>query len=173
MSAFLIAAALASAAAPPAAPIENFKSPNSLTGVAKPTTAEVKRRGGRLYLRLEQVTQNATARVFLSCSRGRATIRAGIVTTPDISEERAEGAERSYLELDWRRVLAARGRRGLRLDGNTVWISRDVPTRTLSLLPRTRTLGLWVENGGVWRWGALMDLRSVHPQIGNFVKSCR
>ena len=161
------------AGAASAAPEENFKTPGSLTGIAKPTTVEVRSRAGRPYLRLEQVAQKGTARLLLFCSHGKFSLRGGIVTLPEVTRQRAEEAVRSYLELDWREVLPRRGRQGLLPDGNVLWLSRDVPARTLAALQRTDTLGLWVENHGIWRWGALMDLRAVQPKLRKFVRSCR
>jgi hypothetical protein len=140
---------------------------------SQPTTAETGVRGGRPYLFLEQIHDNGTARVHLFCRNRKLAIDSGIVTQPEVTDERASRAQRTYLELDDRELLPVSGRRGLRTDASVMWVSRELRAGVAQALARADELGSWVDLDATWRWGAYMDLKTVRPRIADFVRNCR
>jgi hypothetical protein len=137
------------------------------------TTAEIKLTEGRPYLRLEQVHHDVTSRLILFCESGQVSVGAGIVTSPESSRAHASEAARSYLEFDAQEVLAVAGEAGAEASDSTLWLYRDLSARQLEALRATTILGIWVENGGPMRWGAMMDLKPVQPNLAYFVENCR
>ncbi len=138
------------------------------------TNAKTKYDNGRPYLSLEQVHFNFTARARLSCSKGRLRVSGAVLPAPDLTQDQASEARRSYLELnDDRQIMPIPGSRGLRQDGNMLWVSRDIAPRLRRDLARADTLGSWVDLSYMWRRGAWIDLRPVRPKIEKFLEACR
>lgn len=138
----------------------------------QPTTAEIKIVDGRSYLRLEQEHHNVTARVLLTCVPDGVSVLAGIVTNPIVTAEHDGWQHRSYYELDGSERFVVRGG-GTQAKDSVLWIDRDISNSDAQQLLRTATLGIWVENGGPMRWGAMMDLKAVHDRINYYLENCR
>jgi hypothetical protein len=137
-----------------------------------PTTAEIKLADGHPYLRLEQETEAVTARVVVICGPRGVSLLAGIVTNPELSAEHEYWKARSYLEFDGTETFVIKGG-GAKAKDSVLWIQRDMSDADAKRLLKTSTLGMWVENGGPMRWGAIIDLKSVHEKIAYFLDSCR
>jgi hypothetical protein len=137
------------------------------------TTAEIKVKEGQMYLRLEQRHHNVTARVLLFPAPDGFAVVAGIVTSKELSEMKTLSPARNYLELDWNEFLPADGSQGLYVDDCTIWVTRALPEEMIAAFMRSETVGIWLENGGPMRWGAMMDLVPVQSAISDFVDGCR
>jgi hypothetical protein len=137
-----------------------------------PTTAEIKLANGIPYLRLEQVQYNVTARVILTCYEHRYSILGGIVTNPDNAEWMSNWQHRAYLEFDNDEKYVKSGVGSSKASDSTLWIDRDVSVEDAHRLLTTKTLGMWVENGGPMRRGAMIDLVPVHDKIDYYLKNC-
>ncbi len=136
------------------------------------TTAEIKLAGMTPYLKLEQVRMNVTSRVLLFCSDKIIGVAAGVVTTPELSRDKAESVVRSYLEIDRKEVGPVAGPKGVSADGSVLWVRRQLDAEGTRRLIAARSLDAWTENGGAMRWGAQMDVSPVSAQIGSFVHNC-
>lgn len=140
---------------------------------ALPTKAEIKLTDGMIpYLRLEQDQDSGTARVLMLCEAGTVHVSGGIVTTPELTQSRASGAQRSYFEVDNREALALPAPTGLIPRDSTLWIDRKLNAATAASVSGARTLGLWTENGSAFRWGLEIDLVPVKEQVAKFVQNC-
>lgn len=138
-----------------------------------PTTVEIRMSGAAPYLRLEQSHATVTARALLGCDAGKIGLMAGIVTTPELSQERWEGLQRNYLEdADGRELLPSSGQVGAKAVGSVLWLDRSLDQASLGRLLSASQLGIWTENGGPMRWGATLDLRPAKEKLRYFVSNC-
>lgn len=138
-----------------------------------PTTAEIKLAEGQPYLKLEQTYNDFTSRVLITCKDSDKQILAGIVTTPENSNEQIGYFGNSYLEFDGTEYRLIADSKGADVEGSVIWLGRPLDAVGASLLRTSDTLGIWLHNGGPMRWGAYMNLKSVRPQIENFLRNCR
>lgn len=138
-----------------------------------PTTAEIKVREGHMYLRLEQIHHNVTARILIHPGVDNFAVTAGIVTTKELTATKALAPTRNYLELDWDELLPLEGPEGVYAEDCTIWITRSISIDMMTTLLRSETMGIWLENGGPMRWGAMIDLAPVRSAITDFVDGCR
>lgn len=136
------------------------------------TTAEIKLANGIPYLRLEQEQHNVTARVILTCVDRKYSIFGGIVTTPEGAKEMSAWQDRAYLEFDGDQKYAQSGTESSKSNDSTLWINRDISSEDARRLIRTKTLGMWVENGGPMRRGAMINLHSVSEKIKYYLDNC-
>ena len=139
------------------------------------TTAEIKIAAGFPYLKLEQVSKDATARVLFNCKDGKVIlIMAGIVTTASRSNELRKWLTKSYLEVDQStEFLVSNSQSDTLVSQDTLWLMRANPKFTdLLKIAEADKLGLWTEDGGNMRWGAMMDLIPVKQKYINFLKQC-
>lgn len=134
-----------------------------------PTTAEIKLMDGKPYLRLEQEHYNVTTRVLLLQEAGQFEMMAGIVTSEDAAAEHS-GALRSYIEFDNEEVLCVEGG-GVSAHDCTVWLSRALDLDVLPRISESNVIGMWVENGGPFRWGTTLDLRPVRKELIDFIEN--
>lgn len=138
----------------------------------EPTTAEIKLTGRRAYLRFEQVRDKVTTRLLLNCIEGGVAIMAGIVTNPEVSVSKRDGATRNYLDLDGEEVLPMPHASGMSVVESTLWIERSLSAGYTRKLLDAEIVGAWTENGGPFRWGAFIDLKKVRPKLKEFVSNC-
>jgi hypothetical protein len=138
----------------------------------EPTTAEIKLSEGWPYLRLNQNHNDFTARVLVYCFDGEFHLASGIVTTPALSRDQAATFGTSYLYFDDTQFSPVSQSRGHEAVDSTIWIERPLNRQGLSLLQNSQRLGIWLNNGGAFQWGAHMDLTQVRTQIRNFVSNC-
>lgn len=139
----------------------------------QPTVAEIKLNGGSPYLKLEQQYDNVTSRVLLLCDKDGFEIMAGIVTTPELSFEKMQQSEKSYIEFDLTEFAPMRSPSGLVVNGSVLWVERALSPKALSMLQSNASIGMWTENGGAMRWGAFLDLKPVRAKIVDFIRNCR
>lgn len=138
-----------------------------------PTIAELKINEGMPYLKLEQNHHDVTARVLIMCDNERFSVMGGIVTTPEHSTEQLSFFGISYLEFDQTQYGRVSSSAGADAQGSVIWIDRNLDATGFGLLKKAETLGVWLENGGVMRWGAYLDLKPVRKQIDSFLLNCR
>lgn len=137
------------------------------------TTAEIKMNGLDPYLKLEQVHSNVVARVLFGCYQGRITVSAGIVTTPELSSDKHELLTRSYFEIPQTgELLAKSGSTSTAVAGSVLWLNRLPSNTDLIAIITSDELGIWTENGGPMRWGAMIDLRPAREKMVYFAKNC-
>jgi hypothetical protein len=138
-----------------------------------PTTAEVKLADGFPYLKLEQQHHDVTSRILITCDESKFGIMGGIVTTPENSAEQISYFGISYIEFDQTQYRRENSSAGAEHEGSTIWVSRELDSNGLILLKKSATLGMWLENGGVMRWGAFLDLKPVRATVDNFLANCQ
>ena len=138
-----------------------------------PTTAEVKLAEGLPYLKLEQQHHDVTSRVLIMCDGAQFSVMGGIVTTPENSVEQMSYFSTSYLEFDETEYGHNKSLTGAEHEGSTVWISRELDSDGLELLKRSEMLGMWMQNGGLMRWGAFIDLKPVRTNVDSFLANCQ
>jgi hypothetical protein len=138
----------------------------------QPTTAEIKLAGMQPYLRLEQVHHDVTTRVLILCHQRQIEGMFGIVTNREITASRYATTNKSYLAFDDVERLVSFGQTGLRAEDSVLWVRRPLNRADLALLGRTRSLEVWTENGGAFRWGGNIELSDVQSDIARFVAGC-
>ncbi|MDH1691414.1 hypothetical protein [Acinetobacter junii] len=136
------------------------------------TVAEIKLYGTHPYLKLEQVHSDVTSRVLFMCENNRASMLAGIVTTPELSADKQAGLARSYLETESGELLVSQGRAGTSAKDSVLWLDREPTNSDLLKILQANQLGIWTENGGPMRWGATIDLRPAREKLIYFIKNC-
>ena len=136
------------------------------------TTAEIKMSGMIPYLRLEQVHSDHTSRVLFMCRPQGLMMSFGIVTTPDKTEMKFSGVQRSYFEIDFKEAMSLDDQIGVSGQDSVLWIERTLDAPTLLLLTKASELDGWTENGGAMRWGGKMDIRGVRANIIAYAKNC-
>jgi hypothetical protein len=138
-----------------------------------PTTAEIKMAGLNPYLKVEQSHSDVTARVLFGCNQGNVTISAGIVTTPELSRDKQSMLSRSYLETpEAGELLVKIGNSGATAVDSVLWLDRTLNKSDWIAIVKANELGIWTENGGPMRWGAMIDLRSAQEKILYFSENC-
>lgn len=154
-------------------------SPNQaeIIGIAdngtSPPTAITKIRDGYPYLRLEQEFNDVTSRVLIICSDGHHDILAGIVTTPEMSQEWVDYFGTSYLYFDEEQYLPITESRGHAAEGSVIWLDRPLNDRGVSLLRNSDILGIWLNNGGPMQWGAHIEIGKLRREINDFLDNCQ
>jgi hypothetical protein len=137
------------------------------------TTAEIKMSGLTPYLKIEQNHNEVMARVLFNCESHKVVISAGIVTTPELSQAKRAGLVRNYLETTPGDVLLEQKGDALTYAVDSVlWLRRALSRSDLTSILKADSLGIWTENGGPMRWGAMIDLRSAKEKMLYFAKNC-
>ena len=133
-------------------------------------TAEIKLVAGTPYLKLEQVQENATARILLLCESGIILVQAGIVTTEDNTKELSAWNRVYYIELSDKSRLQGKTLTPVK---DTIWVGIDpiTPGDRLAIL-KSDILDIWLENGGAFRRGAQMNITPIKVGIQNFFSNC-
>jgi hypothetical protein len=138
-----------------------------------PPTAEIKLRDGYPYLRMEQSFNDVISRVLVMCVDGEFGLMAGIVTTPELSQEQVGYFGTSYLYFDDEQYLPITGSRGHAAEGSVVWLDRPLNGRGISLLRQSEVLGIWLNNGGPMQWGTHIQIGKVRKEINEFLNNCQ
>lgn len=138
-----------------------------------PPTAVIRIRDGYPYLRMEQTFNDVTSRVLLMCIGGEFGVLAGIVTTPEISQEQVGYFGTSYIYFDGEQYLPISGSRGHAAEGSVIWLDRPLNNRGLSLIRNSDILGIWLNNGGPMQWGAHIEIGKLRGEINDFLDNCQ
>lgn len=134
------------------------------------TTASIRLWKGVPYLRIEQISHNVTARILVFYNDGLFSVMGGIVTTAEVAAENIGCYYKSCIEFDDTRLLSSNF---ASIDGDTIWVERDLDDKTVLALKSAAHIGVWLESNGAVRWGALADIHGIANDIAYFIDNCQ
>ena len=138
----------------------------------KPTTYEIKLMGLSPYIKIEQIRKDVGTRVLLYCDTGKLVMEAGIVTTPEASAEHMRSINRSYIETTSNpHLLDIKSNQNVTASGHVVWLIRVLDNSEFLSIANSEKIGIWTENGGVLKWGAILDIKPIRKKLMAFKNS--
>ena len=141
------------------------------------TTAEIKlmtqpKMKQKPYLKIEQVRAEGTGKLLFYCIDNTMHLQAAIITNEDSASRHINNVKRNYFELDDGKFLVREGGTSVYAKNDTLWFKRKLYGEDISRILHSNVMNIWIENGGVMRWGLQIDTYPIKEKMTKFVKSC-
>ncbi len=141
------------------------------------TTAEIKlmtkpKMEQKPYLKIEQVRAEGTGKLLFYCLNNTMYLQGAIITNTDSAGRHGNNVKRNYFELNDGLFLEREGSDSLRIKNDTLWLKRKLYGEDINRILRSNVMNMWIENGGVMRWGLQVDTYPVKEKMTKFLRSC-
>lgn len=141
------------------------------------TTAEIKlmtkpKMKQKPYLQIEQIRAEGTGKLLFYCLNNTMHLQSAIITNPDSANRHGHNVKRNYFELDDGEFLVQEGTDNLHTKNDALWFKRKLYGEDINRILHSNVMNMWIEEGGVMRWGLQMDIYPVKEKMANFLKSC-
>jgi hypothetical protein len=141
------------------------------------TTAEIKlmtdpKMKQKPYLKIEQNRAEGTGKLLFYCINDTMYLQSAIITTPDSAKKHIDQVKRNYFEVDDGTFLVQEGNGYLRIKDDTLWFKRKLYANDINRILHSNVMNMWIENGGIVRWGIQVDIYPVKEKMRKFLRSC-